>query len=197
VAAAVDIHPVRSPEELQAACRVVEEHLRFGARRGPAFYAARFAEQPGLLLVAEAAGELVGVLLGSLQGDAVLVGELVVVPEWRGRGVGRALVREIERAALAAGKPQLRLGSAEGAEGFYVRQGFSPTLFITLDGDGTAPALERYLAGALPERSKLVEQDAGFSKAFVPLDGLDGALLEHVERELPGAHAGYLFNKAL
>lgn len=176
---------------------MVEEHLRFGARRGPAFYAARFVEQPGLLLVAEAAGELVGVLLGSIQGDAVLVGELVVVPTWRGRGVGRALVGALERAALAVGKPRLRLGSAEGAEGFYVRLGFAPTLFITVDGDGTAPALERYLAGALSERSRLVEQDAGFSKAFVPLEGLENALLSRVERELLGAHASYLFNKAL
>jgi GNAT superfamily N-acetyltransferase len=57
------------------------------------------------------------------------MGELVVLPEARGRGAGRALLAAVEDAARAAGVKQLRTKMLTGnraALDFYTAAGFSP-----------------------------------------------------------------------
>ena len=52
------------------------------------------------------------------------VGRMAVLPAWRGQGVGRALLAEIERLARARGHGQLRLSAQTHAQGFYLAAGF-------------------------------------------------------------------------
>ena len=66
------------------------------------------------------------------------VHDLAVQPEYRGRGVGRLLLEEIERRARARGSSKLTLevhSTNEGAMRLYRRFGFgpwdAPTLFVT------------------------------------------------------------------
>ena len=66
------------------------------------------------------------------------VHDLAVQPEYRGRGVGRLLLEEVERRARARGSSKLTLevhASNEGAMRLYRRFGFgpwdAPTLFVT------------------------------------------------------------------
>jgi GNAT superfamily N-acetyltransferase len=91
----------------------------------------------GVLLIAEADGELVGVLGASWQraihvpGRYVLIQDLWVRPEWRGRGIGAELVEEIAARARAEGVPRLEVGlpredfaAIEATESFYRENGF-------------------------------------------------------------------------
>lgn len=70
--------------------------------------------------------------MARLVGDGLylLLVDVVVIPAWQGRGVGRALVgRAIDHArrALPAGaRSTVLLASAAGKEGFYARFGFHP-----------------------------------------------------------------------
>lgn len=52
------------------------------------------------------------------------IGRMAVVPDWRGRGVGGTLLREIVRHAGEVGLPTPHLHAQEQAIGFYERQGF-------------------------------------------------------------------------
>jgi predicted GNAT family N-acyltransferase len=55
------------------------------------------------------------------------IGRVCVLPEWRGRGVGAALVRAgIADFAARGGFGQVRLGAQIHASGFYARLGFVP-----------------------------------------------------------------------
>jgi ribosomal protein S18 acetylase RimI-like enzyme len=59
------------------------------------------------------------------------VTELVVEPEWRGRGVGRRLIGEAERLTREKGLPRLAIGVLAGndrAERAYRAAGFAPYL---------------------------------------------------------------------
>ena len=53
------------------------------------------------------------------------VGRMAVLPAWRGRGVGRALLAAILRAAQERGHRTLMLSAQTHAAGFYARAGFA------------------------------------------------------------------------
>jgi predicted GNAT family N-acyltransferase len=52
------------------------------------------------------------------------IGRMAVLPQWRGRGVGRALLDAAVRAAQARGDTVVRLSAQTHAAGFYARAGF-------------------------------------------------------------------------
>ncbi len=52
------------------------------------------------------------------------IGRMAVLPEWRGRGVGVALLRELVARARAQGWPEVALDAQVSAIGFYEREGF-------------------------------------------------------------------------
>lgn len=73
-------------------------------------------------------GELVGYLVGWVVADEAEILNLGVAPEWRRRGVGRALVREALERYRALGARQIFLDvreSNEAALRLYQAQGFS------------------------------------------------------------------------
>ena len=58
---------------------------------------------PDLLLVAEVDGRLAGVILGTCDGHRGYPKRIVVLPDCRQCGIGRALVRELERRFVSRG----------------------------------------------------------------------------------------------
>lgn len=52
------------------------------------------------------------------------IGRMAVLPAWRGRGVGQALLAAALRAAQARGYRTVRLSAQTHAAGFYARAGF-------------------------------------------------------------------------
>jgi len=69
-------------------------------------------------------------LLGSGQ-----IGRMAVLPEWRRRGVGRALLSRLLEQAEAVGPPKLFLHAQTEAEGFYAKAGFTPVGKVFLEAD--------------------------------------------------------------
>ncbi len=93
----------------------------------------------GTVLVAEAAGELVGVLGASWQlaihvpGAYALIQDLWVRPDWRDRTVGRSLVEALFELARArrlerveVGLPRESFAMFAATEAFYLGNGFTP-----------------------------------------------------------------------
>jgi len=69
----------------------------------------------------DAAGQAIGT--GRLLEDGH-IGRMAVLPEWRGQGVGRALLERLLEDAVAAGQEELILHAQTQAAGFYRRFGF-------------------------------------------------------------------------
>lgn len=149
----VQIRPYTAADE--ASCRAclvqrqeAERHIDPRLRRGEDMVDAyleqvhaRCREFAGTILVAEAAGEVVGVALVLARvpfegldeppGEYAIVADLVVRDGYRRRGIGAALLGAAERHARAAGAAELRIGVLTGnhaARELYVRQGFAPYL---------------------------------------------------------------------
>jgi len=100
------------------------------------FMFARCAEWDGAVFVAEEDGAVVGFICvwarvppddPSERRFSAHVSDLVVLPAWRGRGIGRALIARGEAYARARGAERLRIGvlaKNEGARRLYAATGF-------------------------------------------------------------------------
>jgi GNAT superfamily N-acetyltransferase len=92
----------------------------------------------GVLLVAEAGGELVGVLAAShvramhVPGPYLVIQDLWVRPEWRSRTIGADLLAAIAEVARERGLPRIEVGLPQetfagirATEAFYLGNGFA------------------------------------------------------------------------
>ncbi len=65
--------------------------------------AKKLARDPDLFLVAEEGGQMLGTVIGGFDGRRGMVYHLAVAEAWRGRGLGRALMAELEARLKAKG----------------------------------------------------------------------------------------------
>jgi len=98
----------------------------------PAGLALKLTRDPALFLVAETSGptgpEVVGVIMGAWDGRRGWLHHLAVRQDWRGQGIGRALVGQIEAGLRSRGCLKINLlvrKANEQAIGLYRALGYS------------------------------------------------------------------------
>lgn len=102
------------------------EHMHADADRMPGVYVAPLG---GLWIAASGASGVGCVALRPLDAETAEVKRMFVDPEWRGRGVGRALMDTVISGARARGYRALRLGTLHdmtAAQALYSSLGFAP-----------------------------------------------------------------------
>ena len=76
------------------------------------------------------------------------IGRMAVLPEWRGRGVGDALLLALIDEAAQRRWPELRLHSQASAVGFYVKHGFVPYGERFMEAGIEHQSMRRQIGGA-------------------------------------------------
>jgi len=138
VTAAFDVHEVRDDGDLGHVRQLILEHAAARATTpGVEFMRAdatalpgRYAAPKGGIWMARAADVGIGcVALRPLDATSAEVKRMYVQPEWRGRGVGRKLLRALLAGARERGYRTLRLGTLDdmfAAHALYRSIGFTP-----------------------------------------------------------------------
>jgi predicted N-acetyltransferase YhbS len=159
-----------------------------------AFYQQQASQTPSLLVYARKDGRVIGCILGSIERDHVLVGPTAVAAEERGSGVGAAMMRRIEEEAKKLNQTTMILGSRQEAEGFYLRCGFRPNLFIQVSQSGQLAQLKQ-----LNLRYPVVweMQDDSTTRLMLGTPRIDRELQEAYERQFPGCGTQYVFIKEI
>ena len=98
------------------------DQYAFPAVEGPAAMA-RVAACPAAVFD----GRVVGYVKAVYDGSRALLHLLSVHPDYQGRGLGRALVEEVEGELSRRGAPSLSVLVTQGSVGWWERRGFSPT----------------------------------------------------------------------
>lgn len=106
----------------------------------------KIAAADGLIFVAEERERPIGTVMGGYDGHRGWIYSLAVVPEARGRGVGRRLMEVVVRELEARGCVKVNLqitGANHGVVAFYEQLGFSVedriSMGLTLFKGGSAP----------------------------------------------------------
>jgi predicted GNAT family N-acyltransferase len=119
----LEVRPARSPKEVADAL-----HLRervFAGEQGVPVAADRDGrDSEAAHLVAVEGGSVIGTCRLVFRGRVARLGRLAVEPDWRGRGVGAALLDEAERCARDAGADRIDLHAQTAARSLYARGGY-------------------------------------------------------------------------
>jgi ribosomal protein S18 acetylase RimI-like enzyme len=140
------------------------------ASEGRAEFEGFFAHDPGGCLVAEEAGRRVGIGMATPYGQSGFIGELIVLPEARGRGVGRALLARAVSYLHGCGARTVLLDGVVRAVPLYERAGFCK-LCRSLRFSGTiqgrpAPRVRAMRPDDLEEVFRLDRQAFGADRSF-------------------------------
>ena len=95
------------------------------------------------LLASDADGKPIGTARMLVDGH---IGRMAVLPVWRGRGVGSALLRELLRIATERGYARVFLHAQCTAVRFYERLGFTPVGKVFIDAGIDHRQMEKELA---------------------------------------------------
>ena len=107
------------------------------------------------VVVAESGGAIAGVLVLSTTADGFLIENVAVLPEQRGRGIGRALLVHAEEEAKARGYASIYLYTNEKMVeniALYVKNGYVE--YERREGEGFRRVFLRKLLGAAPRRQR-------------------------------------------
>ncbi len=118
--------------ELDAAGWSEGEIRQFCAEQFALQHRSYCASHPGAaFLLILAAGQPVGRLYVDASGAELRLIDILILPQWRGRGIGRALIAAVQAHAATAGKPVALsvLRANGGAVTLYRRLGFATTGF--------------------------------------------------------------------
>ena len=134
-----------NPDDLDALVELlgmlfgIEADFAFDAARQRRGLAMLLAHEAAVVLVADAAGQVIGMCTGQMTistaegGFALLVEDVVVAQNWQGKGVGRALLAALERWAADRNIGRLQLladrNNAAALE-FYRKLGWQGTELI-------------------------------------------------------------------
>lgn len=119
----------------------IEEDFTFNDQKQRRGLQIMLANELGCILVAEAAGRVVGMCSGQLTvstaegGAALLVEDVVVAEDFRGRGVGTSLMEGLAEWGRARGVSRLQLLADRNntdALAFYTKLGWQTTALVCL-----------------------------------------------------------------
>ena len=92
---------------------------------------ARMNQYADFMLYAQHDDEIVGVVFGRVDsGESITVAMVACDERYRHCGIASSLLAELEKRALARGHHFIVAGALESAEGFYLKCGYTPHLFI-------------------------------------------------------------------
>ncbi len=91
----------------------------------------RMTKSADFMLYAQHENEIVGVVFGVVENNnSVTIGPVAADKRYRRCGIAASLLKELEKRVLARGHHFLVLGALEPAEGFYLKCGYLPNLFV-------------------------------------------------------------------
>lgn len=174
-------------------CTIFPE-LRDGHRYDRTFWLNQITRNSEFLLYAKAGDEIIGAVFAWVDNDEVIIVICCVAQAYRGKGVGRSLIREIEKVIKTHGFNSVSLGSRAGAEGFYKSLGYTGSLLVQSEIH-SVDQLKSIKSEYEVIYTRVYEETV--NQVCLRLPKVDRELQRRYENTLPGCYTQMIFRKTL
>lgn len=184
--------------DLERAIEFDKRILKCFELKSPAYTKAAWlknlSNNPELLLYAEKEGNIIGLAFGRVENGRITVSLLEVDENFRNEGIGSKLLSILEGNAAKSGYHNITLGGIREAEKFYIKQGYTPSLFIQSKHPRTLDELR-----ALNNKYKEAWcfNDGIDVRLSLLTKIIDRELQDMYEKEFPECNTITLFNKTI
>ena len=158
--------------------------------------AEQYEKDPTLLLYIEENGEIVATLAAKdSTNDSITLEALTVLETCRGKGYATLLVNEMENRLAKKGITNISLGARIRACKVYMKNKYSPTLLVQVNDFATIDLVKK----ANKYNYKIVNeyQNEVCGAVFFEVDSVNEEVVDYFEKNVPTAHANYIFTKKL
>lgn len=187
------IDNVKKLDELDSVLRLANSCFQLPETRySRDFWTEKMNEQPELIIYAKDGDVVCGTVLAWVDNGAVTVATCCVDEAYRGRGVGRALMLEIENRVKALGYHGIALGSVEGAEGFYEKLGYQGTLLVQSEEHSIDELIS---FNTKYEVIGTNVYDGTINQVYLRLPSIDRGFQRAYEKAFPGCSTQMVFGK--
>lgn len=159
-------HMLESDLDFAAACTASEGWT--SQTRGE--FEGFIAHDPDGCFIVQAGDRRIGICVATLYGTAGFLGEFIIVPDWRGRGIGRYLMEQAIGYLHSRGVRSIFLDGEPRAVPLYERLGFRKvTRSLRFAGTMTGaahPAVRPMCAGDLPAVCEIDHEAFGADRSF-------------------------------
>lgn len=159
------------------------------------YWLARMPNSANFMLYAQHDGEIVAVVFGQVESNnSITVGPVASDEQYRHHGIASSLLKELEKRVLATGHHFIVLGALEPAEGFYLKCGYIPHLFVQ-----AKPPLTLEKLRSLNDRyDEAWSYDDGTDiRLCLATKGIDRELQHKYDRAFPACSTQTLFTKRI
>lgn len=193
----MDIANVKNIDELDSVLQLVydifpqldNDEYRYSRN----FWIKKMNERPELLLYAKDGSTICGCVFAWEDNRGVTIGHCGVDNTYRGRGVGSALMVEIEKRIKHLGYHAITLGAVEGAEEFYAKLGYTGSLLIQSE-EHSIDELK-----SLNESYEVIGTNVyggSVNQVWLRLPSIDRELQRKYEETFPGCDTQMTFGKS-
>jgi len=152
-----------------------------------------YLKNPSLFVSAFDKTQIIGIVFGYVKRKNVLLGEMAIDKNYLGLGLGSTLLDFFEKQVVKLRKNKIVLGSRENAEGFYLKRGYNPILFLQIRHSDVPNNYELLTKHKIQKETNYSDAKRLFIKVKHPSDILKRKLIK-----IFCAYNGiYLFEKTL
>lgn len=156
------------------------------------FWLEKMNELPELLLYAKDNDTICGSVFAWADNGGITIAHCCVDNIYRGKGVGKTLILEVEKRVKSLGFHDIALGSAESAEDFYEKLGYTGSLLIQSEKQSID---ELKSLNTLYEVIYTNVYDGTVNQVYLHLPHADRELQRRYEETFPGCNTQMVFKK--
>ncbi len=157
------------------------------------FWLARMPANNDFMLYAQHGEEIIGMVFGYTESNnSISLGTVAASTQYQNQGIASALLKEMEKRAATKGHHLVVVAAMEAAEGFYLKCGYVPHLFIQAKPPLT---LERLRSLNKQYDEAWTYDDGKDIKLCIDTRGIDKELQHKYDKAFPECATQTLFTK--
>jgi ribosomal protein S18 acetylase RimI-like enzyme len=122
----------------------------------------------------------------------ILLGEMAVSDKYRGKGIGKKLLKKFEDNSKKLNKNYIQLGSWESAEKFYLKEGYKPLIFVQIYHNKVLKNYKKLGYNIIKETNYTDSK-----RLFIKIDKYNSRIKEKIKKDFNAYDVIYLFRKEI